>query len=76
MALISNPTPNFGWGFFSPASCTRLDLDASYVVAQQVRNVRHVRLQMKIENLFNNDYETLGFSSPSISVRRGTALNF
>jgi vitamin B12 transporter len=56
---------------------TQLDLAASYVVAQDLWSIRKVRLQMKIENLLNEDYEeALGFSSPGISVRGGVAVNF
>ena len=56
---------------------TRLDLAASYVVAQHFWSVRNVQLQMKIENLLNEDYEeVLGFSSPGISVRGGIAVKF
>jgi vitamin B12 transporter len=56
---------------------TKLDLAASYVVAPHLRRVRNVRLQMKIENLLNEDYEeALGFSSQGIGVRGGVAVNF
>jgi vitamin B12 transporter len=56
---------------------TKLDLAASYVVAQHLWSIRRVRLQMKIDNLLNEDYEeALGFSSPGISVRGGVAVNF
>ena len=56
---------------------TRLDLAASYAVAQNLWSLRHVWLQMKIENLLNEDYEeVLGFSSPGISVRGGVAAHF
>jgi vitamin B12 transporter len=56
---------------------TRLDLAASYVVAQHFWSVGNVQLQMKIENLLNEDYEeVLGFSSPGISVRGGIAVKF
>jgi vitamin B12 transporter len=56
---------------------TKLDLAASYVVTQHLWSIRKVQLQMKIENLLNEDYEeALGFSSPGISVRGGVAVNF
>jgi vitamin B12 transporter len=56
---------------------TKLDLAASYVVARQLWHVRDVRLQMKIDNLLNENYEeALGFSSPGISARGGVAVNF
>jgi outer membrane cobalamin receptor len=39
--------------------------------------MRNLRLQMKIDNLLNEDYEQVfGFSSPGISVRGGIAVNF
>jgi outer membrane cobalamin receptor len=53
----------------------KLDLAASYVVAQHLWS--GVRVQMKIDNLLNEDYEeALGFSSPGISARGGVAVNF
>jgi vitamin B12 transporter len=56
---------------------TKLDLAASYIVAQNFWSIRNVRLQMKIENLLNEDYEeALGFSSQGIGVRGGVAVNF
>jgi vitamin B12 transporter len=56
---------------------TRLDLAASYVVAPHLWSLRNVRLQMKVENLLDEDYEeALGFSSPGISVRGGVSVNF
>jgi vitamin B12 transporter len=56
---------------------TKLDLAASYAVLQNVWSIRNVRLQMKVDNLLNEDYEeAFGFSSPGISVRGGVAVNF
>jgi vitamin B12 transporter len=56
---------------------TKLDLAASYTVLQHVWSMRSLRVQMKIDNLLNEDYEeALGFSSAGISVRGGIAVNF
>jgi vitamin B12 transporter len=59
------------------AGHTKTDLAASYVVAQNIWGIRSLRLQGKIENLLDDDYEeAFGFSAPGISVRGGIAVNF
>jgi vitamin B12 transporter len=56
---------------------TKIDLAASYVVAQHVWGLRSLRVQGKIENLLDEDYEqAFGFSAPGISVRGGITVNF
>jgi vitamin B12 transporter len=56
---------------------TTLGLAGSYAVLQNVWKMRNLHLQMKIDNLLNEDYEQVfGFSSPGISVRGGIAVNF
>jgi vitamin B12 transporter len=56
---------------------TKLDLAASYMVAQNVWGIKSLRLQGKIDNLLNEAYEeAFGFSAPGISVRGGITANF
>jgi vitamin B12 transporter len=56
---------------------TKLDLAASYAVLQNVWGIKNLRLQMKIDNLLNEDYEeALGFSAQGIGVRGGLTANF
>ena len=56
---------------------TRIDLAASYVVAQNIWGIRSLCVQGKIENLLDDDYEeAFGFSAPGISVRGGITVNF
>jgi vitamin B12 transporter len=56
---------------------TKIDLAASYLVMQNVWGIRSLRLQGKIENLLDEDYEeAFGFSAPGISVRGGITANF
>jgi vitamin B12 transporter len=56
---------------------TKIDLAASYIVVQSVWGLKSLRLQGKIENLLDEDYEeVLGFSTPGISVRGGIAVHF
>jgi outer membrane cobalamin receptor len=46
-------------------------------VAQHIWGLRSIRVQGKIENLFDDDYEeAFGFSAPGISVRGGITVNF
>jgi vitamin B12 transporter len=55
----------------------KLDLAASYVLLQNVRGVKSLRLQLKIDNLLDAAYEeALGFSAPGISGRGGIAMHF
>jgi vitamin B12 transporter len=56
---------------------TTVDLAASYAVAQNIWGLRSIRLQGKIENLLDEDYEeAFGFSTPGFSIRGGVAANF
>jgi vitamin B12 transporter len=56
---------------------TKVDLAASYAVAQNLWGLRSIRLQGKIENLLDEDYEeAFGFSTPGFSIRGGVAVNF
>jgi outer membrane cobalamin receptor len=56
---------------------TTIGLAGSYAVLQNVWHMRSLRLQLKIDNLLDADYEqVLGFSQPGISVRGGVAVNF
>jgi vitamin B12 transporter len=56
---------------------TKVDLAASYAVAQHIWGLRSIRVQGKIENLFDDDYEeAFGFSAPGIRVRGGIAVHF
>ena len=49
----------------------------SYAVFSNVWHMRSLRLQMKIDNLLDADYEqVLGFSQPGIRVRGGVTVNF
>jgi hypothetical protein len=55
----------------------RLGFGGSYAVLQNVWSIRSLRLQIKIDNLLDEQYEqAIGFSSQSISVRGGIAVNF
>jgi vitamin B12 transporter len=56
---------------------TLINLAGSYAVLQNVWPIRSLRLQLKFENLLNEQYEqAIGFSAPGISVRGGVAVNF
>jgi vitamin B12 transporter len=56
---------------------TTIGLAGSYAVLQNVWHMRSLRLQLKIDNLLDADYEqVLGFSQPGISVRGGVTVNF
>jgi vitamin B12 transporter len=56
---------------------TKVDLAASYAVAQNIWGLRSIRLQGKIDNLLDEDYEeAFGFSTPGISIRGGITVNF
>jgi vitamin B12 transporter len=56
---------------------TLINLAASYAVLQNVQSIRSLRLQMKIDNLLDDQYEqAIGFSAQGISVRGGIAVNF
>jgi len=59
------------------AGHTKVDLAASYVLAQNVWGLKTLRLHGKIENLLDEAYEqAFGFSAPGISVRGGIAAGF
>jgi outer membrane cobalamin receptor len=56
---------------------TRFDLAASYVMTQNSWRIGSLRMQRKIENLLDEDYEEVfGFSAPGISVRGGITISF
>jgi vitamin B12 transporter len=56
---------------------TIIGLAGSYAVLQNLWHLRSLRLQLKIDNLLDADYEqVLGFSQPGVSVRGGVAVNF
>jgi vitamin B12 transporter len=56
---------------------TKIDLAASYVLAQQAGGLRNLRLLGKIENLLDESYEeALGFSAPGMGVRGGVEIGF
>jgi outer membrane cobalamin receptor len=55
---------------------TLINLAGSYAVLQNVWSIRSLRLQIKIDNLLDEQYkQAIGFSSRSISVRGGIAVN-
>jgi outer membrane cobalamin receptor len=55
---------------------TLINLVASYAVLQSVRSIRSLRLQMKIDDPLDDQYEqAIGFSAQGISVRSGIAVN-
>jgi outer membrane cobalamin receptor len=56
---------------------TTIGLAGSYAVLQNVWHMRSLRIQLKIDNLLDADYEqVLGFSQPGISVRGGVTVTF
>ena len=56
---------------------TLINLAGSYAVLQNVWHVRSLRLQLKFENLLDEQYEQAsGFSAQGMSVRGGVAVNF
>jgi outer membrane cobalamin receptor len=56
---------------------TLINLAGSYAVLQNVWPIRSLRLQLKFENLLDEQYEqAIGFSAQGISVRGGVAVNF
>ena len=56
---------------------TLINLAGSYAVLQNLWRIMSLRLQMKIDNLLDEQYEqAIGFSAQGISVRGGIAVNF
>jgi outer membrane cobalamin receptor len=56
---------------------TLINLAGSYAVLQNVWRIRSLRVQLKFENLLNEQYEqAIGFSAQGIIVRGGVAVNF
>jgi outer membrane receptor protein involved in Fe transport len=56
---------------------TLINLAGSYAVLQNVWPIRSLRVQLKFENLLDEQYEqAIGFSAQGISVRGGVAVNF
>jgi outer membrane cobalamin receptor len=56
---------------------TLINLAGSYAVLQNVWPIRSLRVQLKFENLMDEQYEqAIGFSAQGISVRGGIAVNF
>jgi outer membrane cobalamin receptor len=72
------------WDFSQPGSprvtlpgFTLINLAGSYAVLQHVWSIRSLRLQRRIDNLLDEQYEqAIGFSAQGISVRGGIAVNF
>lgn len=56
---------------------TLVNLAGSYTVLQNVWAIRSLRLQLKFENLLDQQYEqAIGFSAQGIGVRGGIAVQF